>query len=318
MKAGLIVNPRSGKHGGRGLSLVEKLKPHCASRIAVIDSFPALPSQLRDLAKAGVDTLFISSGDGTVQAIQTELAERNPFPALPDLALLPHGTTNLTANEIGFNERSLDRLAALFVADGPAPPPAEARPTLRVVNPADGQVRHGMFLGAGAIPRAAALCQEQFNRRGIKGDWATFATLAAGILGNLRRSGDDAEDRIVQPYSMEVATEKGAFASGDQLLFLATTLNRLILRSRPFWGGKTGPMRLTAVGYPPPGVARWLVPILYGSEARRMPSSCISGSAERVALRSASRLLIDGEFFDPPARAPLEIETGPLFRYLRA
>lgn len=320
MKAGLIVNPRSGKHSGRGLSLAERLKPHCGSRVAVIDSFPSLPSQLRDLAQAGVDTLFISSGDGTVQAIQTELAERNPFARLPDLALLPHGTTNLTANEIGFNERSIDRVASLFGSKEPPAMPVEARPTLRVVNPGDGLVRHGMFLGAGAIPTAAALCQKQFNRRGIKGDWATLATLATGILGNLRRSGStDDRDRIVRPYPMQAATDGRAFVAGDQLMLLATTLNRLILRSRPFWGGKSGPMRVTAIGYPPPSVARWLLPTLYGGEQRRMPPSCLSGSAERLSIRTASTLLIDGEFFEPPAGGQsLEVETGPVFRYLRA
>ena len=320
MKAGLIVNPRSGKRSGRGLSLAERLKPHCGPRVAVIDSFPALPARLRDLAEAGVDTLFISSGDGTVQAIQTELAERNPFPRLPHLALLPHGTTNLTANEIGFNESSLDRVASLFGPSQAGEIPIEARPTLRVVNPGDGLVRHGMFLGAGAIPAAAALCQKQFNQRGIKGDWATFATLAAGILGNLRRSDSaDDPDRIVRPYPMDVVTERGPFVSGDQLMLLATTLNRLILRSRPFWGGKTGPMRVTAIGYPPPSVARWLVPTFYGGEERRMPPSCASGGAERIAIRTTSILLIDGEFFDPPADGrPLDVETGTVFRYLRA
>ncbi|MGE0211266.1 MAG: diacylglycerol kinase family protein [Parvibaculaceae bacterium] len=319
MKAGLLVNPRSGKHSGRGLSLVEKLKGRCGSRIAVLDQFHALPATLRELAGAGVDALFISSGDGTVQAIQTELAERNPFTALPDLALLPHGTTNLTANEIGFNERNLDRLASLFTSDSPPVPAIEERPTLRILNPGDGQVRHGMFLGAGAIPRAAALCQEQFNKRGIKGDWATFATLAAGIIGSFGRAGGkDEAGRIVRPYPMHATTEQGTLVSGDQLLLLATTLNRLILRSRPFWGGKTAPIRTTAIGYPPPSVARWLLPALYGGEARRMPPSCISRSAERIEIETRSPLLIDGEFFDPPAEGPLKVETGPVFRYLRA
>ena len=79
MRAGLIVNPRSGKSSGQGLALAERLRGQANVSIKILEQFEALPHLLRECAGEGVSDLFISSGDGTIQAIQTELAERRPF-----------------------------------------------------------------------------------------------------------------------------------------------------------------------------------------------------------------------------------------------
>ena len=114
----------------------------------------------------GVTDLFISSGDGTIHAVQTELAERKPFKVIPRLSLLPHGTTNMTAADLGFPYRALQAQAD-YITRLEAKQLRE-RPTLRVVNPRDGRPRHGMFLGTGAASEATLFCQRVFNARGSK------------------------------------------------------------------------------------------------------------------------------------------------------
>lgn len=318
MTAALIVNPKSRRGGGRGLALAEALKGRRGVATVVLDRFDGLPEKLQRLASEGVDTLFISSGDGTIHAIQTELAERNPFPALPRLALLPHGTTNLTAGDLGLKEPSADRLVSL-IAEGHATLPEAAlarRPTMRIANPRDGRVRHGMFLGAGAIARVSKFCQGKLHAAGLKGEWANFAALAFGVAdAAFKRS--NGSDRISRPASMRIEIDGHPFVAGDQLLLLATTLDRLVLGSRPFWGGKSAPIRVTAVGYPPPSVPRWLPTLLYGGEERRVPASCASGSGVGVTVDTQAPFLLDGEFFNAPLNEPLRIETGPEFTYIR-
>ena len=66
------------------------------------------------------------------------------------------------------------------------------------------------------------------------------------------------------------------YADGTQLLMLATTLEKLILGTRPFWGGKTGPIRVTIFPYPVPCIPRWLLPIMYGGEDRKFPQGAVS------------------------------------------
>ena len=84
-RAGLIVNPRSGKSSGKGLALAEKLNGDASVSVKLLDRWDQLSPFIDEFAADGVSDLFISSGDGTIQAIQTELAERKPFAQLPRL-----------------------------------------------------------------------------------------------------------------------------------------------------------------------------------------------------------------------------------------
>ena len=97
---------------------------------------------------------------------------------------------------------------------------------------------------------------------------------------------------------------------------LATTLEKLILGTRPFWGGKTGAIRSTVFPYPVPSIPRWLLPIMYGSEARKSPPGSSSFCAEHLAIATPVSFVIDGEFFEPPENEALRVETGPVFTYV--
>jgi hypothetical protein len=276
-----------------------------------------IEEELARLANAGVVDLYISSGDGTIQAIQTILAEKRMFSALPRLCLLPHGSTNMTAADLGFGRRSIAAQASFIVNQNVME--LRARPTLRVANPADGLVRHGMFLGTGALAAATRYCQRVFNQRGVTGSFATFATLAGAVVKTL--SGKDNlhdEDRFDRPYRIAVRSD-GQHAGGEQqLLFLCTTLEKLILGCRPFWGGKNAELRGTLFPYPTPNLFRWLLPTLYGREHRRPPPGAVSLSANAFDIGSSTEYVIDGEFFLGPPDAALHIETGPMFTYITA
>lgn len=314
-RAGLIVNPRSGKASGKGLALAEKLRDVRNVSVRVLERWDQLSRFIDELASEGVSDLFISSGDGTIQAIQTELAERRPFTRLPRLALLPHGTTNMTAADLGFRHRSIEAQAA-FLRDL-QPAELRERPTLRCVNPADGRPRHGMFLGTGAVSMATLYCQEAFNAKGVKGSWATFATLAAAVGRSLFSAPDPADrTRFDRPYPIAIEAGGGRIVGGEHLLMLATTLDKLILGSKPFWGGKTGPIRASVFPYPVPSIPRWLLPMMYGGENRRVPPGAASLCTDALTIRTSVSFVIDGEFFEPPGDGGLRVETGPVFTYV--
>ncbi len=314
MRAGLLVNPRSGGTSGKGLALAGKLPPGIP--VKVLERFEQLPQFLDEFASDGISDLFISSGDGTIQAIQTDLAERKPFASLPRLALLPHGTTNMTAADLGFRRRRIEAQAD-FIRNLQ---PAEhlARPTLRVVNPREGRPRHGMFLGTGAIAEATLFCQRSFNARGVRGNWAAFSTLASAVSRSLFTASNPEDlSRFDRPFAISVEADEKAMAAGQHLLLLATTLEKLALGARPFWGGKQGAIRATVIPYPVPPLPRWLLPTLYGSETRKAPPGAVSFSAGELAIRTPANFVLDGEFFDSPANEALRVETGPVFTYVR-
>ncbi len=315
MRAGLIVNPASGKASGKGLALAERLKSAAAVPVRILERFGQLPQILDEFAAAGITELFVSSGDGTVQAVQTELAERRPFAQQPRLGLLAHGTTNMTAADLGLRYRSIDAQAQ-FIAH-PEARILRPRATLRAVNPRDGRPRHGMFLGTGAISKASLYYQQTFNARRIGGNWAGFAPLAGAVARSLFTAADPADEtRFDRPYPIAIDAGGRSIATGEQLLMLSTTLEKLILGARPFWGGVHGPIRTSVIPYPVPGIVRWLLPIMYGGENRKVPAGAASFSSTELAIRTPISFVIDGEFFEPPEHEPLRIETGPIFTYI--
>jgi diacylglycerol kinase (ATP) len=314
-RAGLIINPISGMSSGKGLSLAGMLNGNLAVSTRIIEKFEQLPGLLDEFARDGVTDLFISSGDGTIHAIQTELAERKPFKTIPRLSLLPHGTTNMTAGDLGFRHKTLPaqadfmtRLEANLILE---------RPTMRVANPRDGRPRHGMFLGTGATAEATLFCQRVFNARGVKGNWATFATLgnAVGRVAFTKPNPHDVT-RFDRPFPIQITSAGMERCTGTQLMMLSTTLEKLILGARPFWGQKVGPIRTSVFPYPVPSLPRWLLPIMYGNENRNVPQGALSFSSSSLEITCPASFVIDGEFFDGPESGPLKVETGPVFTYL--
>ena len=314
-RAGLLVNPVSGKSSGKGLSLIAMLRSNAAVSSRVLEKFEQLPGILDEFASDGVTDLFISSGDGTVHAIQTELAERKPFKVAPRLCVLPHGTTNMTAADLGFRFKNLqaqaDYIACLEVRQ------MRDRPTLRIVNPADGRARHGMCLGTGAASEATLFCQRAFNAKGVKGNWATFATLASAA-GRTMFTKPNPHDvtRFDRPFPIEITSDGKTFCTGTQLLMLSTTLEKLVMGARPFWGQKLGPIRTSVFPYPVPSISRWLLPVMYGGTNRKVPHGALSFSSSRLEITCPAIYVIDGEFFEGPQSEPLNVETGPAFTYL--
>jgi diacylglycerol kinase (ATP) len=310
--SGVIINPRSGRGNQKGMALASALVGHSGVHVELLHEFSGLETALRKFISEGVDTVFISSGDGTVQATQTFLAENK---ASPRLCILPHGTTNMTAADVGFRHTSVASQVAM-IAD-PTPRLLLDRPTLRVENPRGGKPRHGMFLGTGAIGEAARYAQTALNDKGVKGSLATFATLAGAVGRNMfTKSNPYDQTRFDRPFPITVRAGDEELCSGFQLLALVTTLDKLILGSRPFWGGKNGPLRVTTFPYPPPNIVRWLLPSVMGGEDRRPPPGAKSKATTSAEITTPLDFVIDGEFFSPTPGEALRISVGPTFTYV--
>jgi diacylglycerol kinase (ATP) len=315
MRAGVLINPKSGRGNGKGVALVEKLSGTSTVSVRVLDDFTRLTPYLYEMAKDGVTDLFISSGDGTIQAIQTLIAEKQIFKAPPKICLLPHGTTNLTAADLGFRYRNItaqaDYIAKLNHGD------LRVRPSLRIVNPRDGAVRHGMTLGLGAASEATRHAQTAFNDKGVKGNLASFATIGGSIAkGLFTKPKPNDPTRFDRPYEMSVRKEGQLLCQGPQLMLLASTLEKMFFKTKPFWGGKTGSIRVSIIPYPVPSIVRWALPLMYGSENRKVPKGAISFSSESFEVETPHGFVMDGEFFEAPKNGPLKIEAGPQFTFI--
>jgi diacylglycerol kinase family enzyme len=315
-RAGLIVNPTAGKGNGKGVALTEKLKGAPGIEVRVLERFEQIEGFVQDMAQAGISDLFISSGDGTIQEVLTLIAERKHFATPPRISLLPHGTTNLSANDVGFRSHSIEAQAAFLNALDARD--TCSRNTIRCANPGDGKVRHGMFVGTGAVAVATRYCQQAFNAHGVKGQWAVAGTVLTALRKYLLSAPNpDDESRFDRPYPITVEADGKRYAEGQQLMQMSTTLDRLALNTNPFWGGGTAAIRTTVIPYPVPSAARWMLPVMYGGETRASPPGSVSFRSDALQVTSQSYFVIDGEFFDPPSEGPLRLEAGPAFTFVR-
>ena len=314
-KAGVLINPSAGRGNGIGLRLAVELQSAKHVDVRLLEAFDHLPDQLKRFAAEGVTDLFISSGDGTVQAVQTILAEAEIFEALPRLCILPHGTTNLTGGDVGFRRKSIAAQSA-FITTLPQPK-LERRNSLRIANRRDGQTRHGMTLGAGAAARGTRHAQMAYNDKGVKGALASFSTILGGLAKSaISRPNIDDPNRLDRPCLMDIRHEGLEVAKGPHLMFVATTLNHLFFKTRPFWGGRRGPIRASVFPFPPPNVLRWALPMMYGGEYRSAPEGAHSFSGRSFEIASDEPFVMDGEIFDGPENGLLQVSAGPEFEFI--
>jgi diacylglycerol kinase (ATP) len=115
----IIVNPSAGARGSATRRLRRVAAALDRRGCMVVLRHASAPAgdveRLAREAEADFDAIVAAGGDGTVNAVANGLTG-----ALRPIALLPHGTVNLLAREIGL-PRQADRLAEL-IASAPAQP----------------------------------------------------------------------------------------------------------------------------------------------------------------------------------------------------
>ncbi|MEO3429350.1 diacylglycerol kinase family protein [Pelagibius sp. CAU 1746] len=324
-RIGVITNPGSQRNKAGLGELRELLDGASNVEHAVLDKITDIPEILRGFARQEVGVVAVAGGDGTVQAALTELYGQRPFESDPLLVVVPRGMTNMIAADVGLKRRGLAGLRRLLAADAEILARAcLSRRILRLENALNLPPQYGMFFGGAGITRAIDACRSKVHPYNIKSDSAAAVTLA-GLLGSwlLRGGGNGREggsifygDRIAMTFD-DAPTQ-----TLESLLILATTLDKLILGSRPFWDGggdePGGHLRFTAIAYPPKGMLRYALRILYGGPQRKLPpETYLSRSPRRVALAMDCPFTLDGEIFEPAPGKEIVLSAADEARFVR-
>lgn len=251
------------------------------------------------------DLLVINGGDGSVQHTLTRLLRRCPAERLPRVACLPGGTTNMTAYDINRQRNYRRCLATLAAAgDGTATVP---RRLVRVSDgDADGPL-YGFFFGLGTIVQGIEYFHERVRPRGGGHELGTGVALLRTAWGMARGE---------PPFDAAMSVRVDG-APWSVRLLLATTLDRLLLGARPFWGGVDGPLKATAVEARAPGFLRRLPRLLRGRADAGMTSEHGWHSARTDAMDLAfdGAYTLDGELFRSHG-ATMRVSVSPEIRFL--
>lgn len=316
LKIGLISNPNS-QRNRRGLDDIHAASAGVRDLVHVeTDGGRNLAEILEDFAQQEVGLLVVNGGDGTVQRVLTQLFEARPFEQLPPIAILPRGMANMIAGDVGLRgrpERAL-RLLIEGVRAGQFGHLIEQRHILRVENIRGVPPQRCMFLGAAAIHDAIEFCCRKVYTLGLKGNLGMSLTLGGLLLSGLLGRDKSA----IRAHDIAVAINDQPPVRAKRLLVLATTLNRLILNSRPFWGDGSQSIRFTSIAHPPVRLIRSAPKVLYGWRRSTLPKATyVSQGAERIGLSLNSAFSLDGELFEPSADQPLRVTARDSVAFVR-
>ena len=183
---GVLCNPA----GGRVRRRVQLIRASLQSLPAAVYREALTGEEIRDALRqcidAGVNLLILMGGDGTVHCVLSELY-RHRQAAVPALAVLPGGTTNMTALDLGMTGKPLARIPLLAAAL--ARPDAMrfiTRPVLQVSH--GGELRlAGMFFGCGLIAQGVKYFNSRIRRLGVTHEISGGVVMLASGAWLLRR-----------------------------------------------------------------------------------------------------------------------------------
>lgn len=316
-RIGLISNVCS-ERNKRGMAKLDHAVAALGSisheKICAVDGLGGI---LESFAEEGIELIAVNSGDGTIQALLSVLLEERPFAEIPPVAVLAGGMTNMTGADVGPKgppATVLRRLVDLVEA-GAIGRNLIRRNILRVENIVDHPPQRTMFFGAAGIVEAIKLCKAEVHSRGLSAEWANGATLAR-MLGGWLVSGE--RDRRGLGAEMTIALDGEAPSKGPRLLVLATTLDRLVLGSRPFWNVDGGPVRYTAIAYPPRRLLLAAPRVLFGSRRRTLDKeSYDSRGVRRLSIAMDGPFTLDGQFFMADRRTPLVVTADDRVAFVK-
>jgi hypothetical protein len=291
----LISNPNSGHNRDHfaGLQAQIALSP------TIIHMVTRSPAQIRpalqELAARNIAVLAINGGDGTASAILGELLESGLFATPPLIVLLPGGTANMNAGDIGVRG-SLRKAVSRFCrwCDSPARRAASTaqRALLRVTIDGSSNPQYGMFLGGGAIIHGTEYAHKEIHSRGLRDDFSLAISTLRTVWGVLRN-----DPRFNRHVAISLGLNGGAPRQYDTLILAVSTLHRLAFGMRPFWSQEPGAIRLTIMEQGCTRFARTFFSIARGKPNRNAVASSgyRSHNADAMAMGMTGTVNLDGE-----------------------
>jgi diacylglycerol kinase family enzyme len=315
-KIGILINPYSGGNLNRLGSIRRVINEYPQVVQRDVQTPEDVLEALTDFAGQDVDLLAVNGGDGTVQAVLTNLFHYQPFKTLPMLAVLQSGTTSMTARDVGFSGSRVKSLRKLFkwgtTAEGE--PQEIRRPVLQVEAPGH-PPRYGMFFGASAIYQGIQYFHSKVNTKGLKGEIGPGLTILRFLWAALSQ-----RSNFIPPVPIAVELDDQPLRQFDSFLVLVSTLERLFLGLYPYWGSESGPLHYTALRAQPQNLLLALPSILRGrpSSYATPQNGFYSHNAHEIKLTLDSGFTLDGQLYTPETRQePTVVRFGGTASFLR-
>lgn len=318
IRVGVINNPLSWRNSHKNTlqSVISILSGHGHVPHHEADRPEDIQEATRALLEVESELIIVNGGDGTVQAVLTGLFT-NPTEKMPLLAILPGGTTNMIAGDVGAGRDPLAVLQGLLSSarSGRLKGAMAERAVFRAEVAAGADPIFAMFFGAGAVYHGIRFCRSRIETMGVRGETGPGLALAVVIAKVLFGQGG----ALFPPLHLQGRIDGKPIASHPLLGMLVSTLDRLFLGLRPFWGAEEAPIRYTSFWYKPKHAFRAVLPVMRGKPNRfvRPDLGYTSRNVHELVLELDSGFTLDGELFTPEPGSPVVLRGGYSAFFLR-
>lgn len=312
---GLISNPHSGHNRDQFERIHTRIAGCTAIHHVVTHSEAQVEPALAELAKRQIAVLAINGGDGTAANILGEMLESRLFATLPLIVVLPGGTANMSAGDIGVSgslQKATERFCRWCEGDRQTQGLLAQRALMRVMIAGEQKPHYGMFLGGGAVIQGTEYAHAEVHARGLRDDFSLALTTLRTVWGLVRNDPD-----FNRHVTIEMALDRGEAATHDTLILAISTLQRLAFGMRPFWGRGAGRVRVTLFEQGCSRFTRTFISIIRGHPNRNAvpESGYISHNADEVRLQLDGKLNLDGEILVTTGQ--VDISASPILDFLQ-
>jgi len=314
----LISNPKSTGN----LAQLPKIRAFCAEHPDIfhyeVEAADQIGEAMRTIARIEPAVLAINGGDGTVQAVLTELHNGGHFGiAAPPVAVLPSGKTNLIALDLGARGdpvEALDQLLAIARAD--LAPHLVARELISLSGGETGITPViGMFLGGAGLADIMLYCRERVYPLGLPNSVSHFITAVAVVLRQV--FGIRASFLPPEPAMLSVQVRREGTITRQFAFLCVTTLEKLLLSGEVNSHGH-GPLKFVAVEQKPVSILRAFVDSLVGRLGRTKLDGVHVEEADEIMIEGdSSRVILDGETFRAGVGKPILLRPAQPLSFVR-
>jgi len=310
VKVGLLFNPLSGRIRKRKDSIRRVIDGIPGAACREVTNALEINASVDAFISANVDLLVIVGGDGTVQGVLCHLFTMYSLIEWPALTVVPGGTTNMTALDLGLCGSPEVILQQLKESLQKQTPPMLLQRHVLCIEQAGAAKVYGMFFGVGLIARAVIFSQSKIKQLGITGEiYSGIITLGyvAGVLLGRRRG-------AWAPVQMSIIEKNVELHRGSFSFLFASTLDRLLFGMRPYWGQEQEPLHVTFVQTQRKRPLRSLLQLLSGRGALEEKNGYHSRNTRVLELLIDDDYIVDGESYRAGSEGgPLRITAvGPI------
>ena len=315
----LLSNPRSTGN----IAQLPRIRAFCAEHPDVfhyeVEQAEQIGEAMKTIARVEPKLLVINGGDGTVQAALTELYNGGHFrgDAVPPVAVLPSGKTNLIAMDLGIRGdpvAGLERLMQLAKSDL-SPHLVERELIALRCGPRESLPVIGMFLGGAGLADIMFYCRDRIYPLGLPNGISHVLTAFAVVLRQV--VGLKASFLPPDPQPLKISVARDGAISGRFSLLAVTTLEKLLLSGEIGSHGR-GALKFVAVEQRPASLLHAFFATLAGKLGRKKMTGVHVEETDEISIEGdSSRVILDGETFSAEIGRPIHLSPAAPLSFVR-